>query len=327
MKRPGRVLEFGAAVVLVVVALVAVPATALAADPQVTSIKIEGPSRLTVGDRFDIVIQTEADAGTKVTLVPSALPLNLSLIGVPDVKASPAGGGRVTTTIRAHVAAFFVGDAQVPPLQLQVRDAGGSVRQVMTPPLSLSVASVLPPSGNVEPRPLKPQAEIARVGTSAWVYGAGGAAMALIVLAAVIRRIWLRRAARVVTVTAISAPEVLGPEDEARLALDRDAASSLAEREYPAFYAAVATTVRRYLTQRFGFPAFALTTVELQARMVARGIDRWQARLVAGLLEQCDAVVFAGYRPAPERADSDLTAAYEIIEISRPPVAAEVAAV
>jgi hypothetical protein len=39
---------------------------------------------------------------------------------------------------------------------------------------------------------------------------------------------------------------------------------------------------------------------------------------VGGLLEQCDAVVFAGYRPALERAELDLTAAFEVVEMSRP---------
>ena len=75
--------------------------------------------------------------------------------------------------------------------------------------------------------------------------------------------------------------------------------------------------MRSYLTDRFGFPAFALTTTELQERMVRQGLDRWQARLVGGLLNQCDAVVYASYRPARERADADLTAAYEIVEMSR----------
>ena len=64
--------------------------------------------------------------------------------------------------------------------------------------------------------------------------------------------------------------------------------------------------------------AFAMTTRELGDQILNRGVDRWQARLVSGLLSQCDAVVFAGYRPALERADTDLTAAYEIVEMSRP---------
>jgi hypothetical protein len=48
------------------------------------------------------------------------------------------------------------------------------------------------------------------------------------------------------------------------------------------------------------------------------GHDRWQVRVAGGLLTQCDAVVYARYRPAAERADADLTAAYEIVEMSRP---------
>jgi hypothetical protein len=52
--------------------------------------------------------------------------------------------------------------------------------------------------------------------------------------------------------------------------------------------------------------------------MLKRGLDRWQVRVASGLLEQCDSVVYARYRPAAERADADLTAAYEIVEMSRP---------
>jgi hypothetical protein len=47
-------------------------------------------------------------------------------------------------------------------------------------------------------------------------------------------------------------------------------------------------------------------------------LDRWQVRVAGGLLAQCDSVVYAHYRPAMERADADLTAAYEIVEMSRP---------
>ncbi|HEY7293499.1 MAG TPA: hypothetical protein VH916_00605, partial [Dehalococcoidia bacterium] len=120
--------------------------------------------------------------------------------------------------------------------------------------------------------------------------------------------------------------ENLGPEDAARRALDGVGARFASDVNFSEYYAGLSTIVREYLTRRFGFPAFALTTAELQGQMVFRGMDRWQARLVTGLLEQCDAVMFAHYEPAPERADADLTAAYEIVEMSRP-VAAEPEAV
>jgi hypothetical protein len=47
-------------------------------------------------------------------------------------------------------------------------------------------------------------------------------------------------------------------------------------------------------------------------------VERWQARLVGGLLERCDAAVYAGQRPDPASADHDLTVAFEIIELARP---------
>ena len=91
-------------------------------------------------------------------------------------------------------------------------------------------------------------------------------------------------------------------------------AGALLDSDPVAAYRALAFAVRRHLAEQYGFPARALTASELERRMEAEGLDRWQARLVAGLLENCDAVVYAGYRPAPERRRHDLTMAREIVE-------------
>jgi hypothetical protein len=143
-------------------------------------------------------------------------------------------------------------------------------------------------------------------------------------IAAIALLIWHERVMRR-RVVAVPEPvlEGLGPEDRARAVLDRAGTEFETSREYVAYYSEIAVTVRNYLTERFGFPAFALTTSELQEAMVRRGVDRWQARLAGGLLSQCDAVVYAHYRPALERADADLTAAYEIVEMTRPEVREE----
>lgn len=79
-------------------------------------------------------------------------------------------------------------------------------------------------------------------------------------------------------------------------------------------YRTLATGVRSVLAGRYGIPAAALTASELSQRMEAKGLDRWQARLVSGLLDECDAVVYAGYRPATERRLFDLNMAREIVE-------------
>ena len=88
--------------------------------------------------------------------------------------------------------------------------------------------------------------------------------------------------------------------------------------DYESYYGGLALTVRTYLAARFGFNAHALTTRELERRMVSHGVDRWQARLVGGLLERCDDAVYVRRYPEVASADHDLTVAYEIVELSRP---------
>jgi hypothetical protein len=290
-----------------------------AADPLVTNIKIQGPATVTVGDHFKLVITVEADAATQVSLAAGTLPQTISLIGLPRVASRDAGGGRAEITLTAEVAAFFVGDAAVGPIKLDVRGRDGGTSQISTPPLQITVASTVADAAAADPRPLKPQAEIAPVGARGWVFIGGAVLLVLLVTGLGLTVWWRRRRGHEVAAEPEPAAALLGPEDRARRELDETAATYLAGREFAPYYAVLATTIRRYLTERFEFPAFALTTVELQNQMVRRGLDRWQARLVGGLLEQCDAVVFAGYRPAPGRADTDLTAAYEIVEISRRP--------
>ncbi len=96
--------------------------------------------------------------------------------------------------------------------------------------------------------------------------------------------------------------------------IDLQDAASIIDTDPVRAYRALATVVRHLLSNRYGFPAFALTTAELQRRMEAEGVDRWQSRLVGGLLQECDAVVYSGYRPAQERRQADLNMAREIVE-------------
>lgn len=108
-------------------------------------------------------------------------------------------------------------------------------------------------------------------------------------------------------------------EDAARARLDTlAAANTLGAGDYDRYYGELAEVVRDYLEARFVFAATALTTPELERLMTGHGVERWQARLVGGLLERCDAAVYAGQRPEPASADHDLTVAFEIIELARP---------
>jgi hypothetical protein len=106
------------------------------------------------------------------------------------------------------------------------------------------------------------------------------------------------------------------PDATARAALDAIAASGLASSDPPEYYARISAVVRRYLSERFAFPAFAMTRRELERHMQRADMDRWVGRVTANLLEEADGAQFAGVVPAIERRDADLTAAYEIVAIT-----------
>lgn len=178
----------------------------------------------------------------------------------------------------------------------------------------LTIIPVRQPA-DLELRPLKPQLSIPGA-PPAWVTPVAiGAAVVLVLALAVLGVLWWR-ARR--TVDAPPAPS-MSAEAQARARLDALRHGRLENDEaFQAYYGTLAHTVREYLGERFAFNASALTASELEERMTSHGVDRWQARLVGGLLERCDRAVYAREYPDPASADHDLTVAYEIVELSRP---------
>jgi hypothetical protein len=299
----------------------------LAAAPVFESVEVVQPRSLTVGDHLQYVIKVEADRGSTLSVAPGGLPAYLTSTQMPrfESAAGVRGNGRIDLTMTLELAVFQTGDLQVPPIKVNVKDSAGATTTLETDPTRLFVDSVLPPSGDLTPRDLKPQAEI---GSAGFAYSRPAVALVLIgLLAAIAVFAWRKRHRHPLAVAEPVSEAFAGPEDRARAALDLAGAAFAGDRDFVAYYETLALTVRGYLTERFGFAAFALTTRELRDAMLLHGIDRWQARLVNGLLAQCDAVVFAHYRPALPRADADLTAAYEIVEMSRPKPAPEEVAV
>src|SRR5690606_11045925 len=140
----------------------------------------------------------------------------------------------------------------------------------------LTVVSVRAP-GDMDLRPLKPTLAVGGA-PPAWVRPAAVAvAVSLVVgaLAAVVV-LWRRRRAQ---------PEVEAEphssEERARERLDALRRRRLEDDEaFQSYYGTIAVSVRDYLGDRFRFNAAALSTSELERRMTAHGVDRWQARLV-----------------------------------------------
>lgn len=289
---------------------------ASAAGPVLTEFSVEA-GRFTVGDPIVIHVIVEADQGTTLSLIPGSLPRAFALVQPSRVTSKDKGAGRAEFDLAITVAIFVAGDVDLPPLAISYKDAAGAGGEILTPARLVRVESVLPDSGQITPRDLKPQAAVEAPSSAGLVVPALIALGVAVVSGALFLRWRRQRLARSRQPAPVPTP-VSVPEDRAREALDRAAVEFAGRGDQTAYYSAIGGTVRGYLTDRFGFPAFALTTSELHSQMVGRGVERWQARLVSGLLEECDAVVFAHYRPASGRTDADLTAAYEIVEIGRP---------
>lgn len=258
-----------------------------------------------IGQQMVLTLEVVTPRGATVDVDPAAPSWNgIDVIRVDSQKVRDNGDQSIHT-LTVVVAPFVTGEIAFAPSVLVTASAASTSR--LLPGVQLTVTPTLGPNDKLELSPLPaPQAIggaespvlkpglVAGFAAALLVIGTGG----FVALRAIARR---RRREPLPAPTPLPVPDLGGAE-------------ALMEADPVAAYRKLASSVRAVISERYGLAAYALTTGELQGRMEARGIDRWQARLVGGLLQECDAVVYAGYRPADERRQADLTMAREIVE-------------
>lgn len=265
---------------------------------------ITARASLDVGEQVAVRLEVITEAGQTVEMNPAAPSWNgVELVRVTSITSRPSGG-KTLHTLDIVVAPFAPGDLRFQPAVTIVDGSEATAR--LLPPLTLKVLSSLKPGEPLEISPLAAPvgidgAEFPLLKPAIALGGFLGIVLFTGVLFLLIRRL-ARRAPGPTPAPAAPPPPTL-------LAAERDIVTNPV-----AAYRTLGSVVRGVLGERYGFPAPSLTTHELKTRMEAAGVDRWQARLVEGLLEECDAVVYAGYRPATERREADLNMAREIVE-------------
>ena len=290
------------ALAVIVVACSALLPALAHADDSVSS----PPVSVAIGQQFPFLVSIETAAGAEVeinTESESWGSVEVVRIDALDTETLPSGLVRHTFTLT--LAAFAPGELAFSPEAFVIAQGIFTVRQMQ--PVSLVVQSPLPPGSPLELSPISSPGAVDGAESPLLLPGiaAGGFAALLFVafFLSLLVRWWQRRPREVPA--PLTFPEV-GPAlagIEGQLADDPVTA-----------YRVMATSVRASLADQYGFPARALTTHELQLRMEAEGVDRWQSRLVRGLLDECDQVIYAGYRPAMERRTADLDIARELLE-------------
>jgi hypothetical protein len=299
-----------AAITLALLFVASLHAAAIAQDdaPRITETSLT-PATATVGDRLTLRIGVDHPDGVTI----EGPRFGDDFGGLEIVEAPAPSRSDTHTTITFTLTSFETGAITLPPLEVRYRGPGGA-GSLMTGPRTVQVRSVLSP-GDDALRPLKPQLSLSDGAPPAVVPVLFGATFIVLTLFGY----WLiRRAIDARPAEPAPFEPALTPADRARQALDALVASGAAERDVRAHYARLAEIVRVYLSERFGFPGYAMTRREMERGMARAGIDRFAGRVTANLLEQCDAVQFAGFRPPPERIDADLTAAYEIVQMTEP---------
>lgn len=301
------------------------PRGALAQQPPAPILGVEitmNRPEASIGDRVLLTLRIRHRADVAVTASPLA-PLDVEF-GKQNVTTLALPDGVVQTTVTWTVQPFVLGPVGLRAFPVAwVTQDGQTGRFLVQPPRF--VVQPIRTADDVLLRPLKDPVAVPG-GPPAWLRPALYSLAAVASTALVVTLLWLlvrqiralldrRRRGSVMAPVSI----VLTAESTARESLDDLAGLRLTDANaFEQYYGTIAVVVRRYLSDRIGFNAHALTTDELERRMTANGVDRWQARLVGGLLERCDSAVYAHRFPDPASADHDLTVAYEIVELSRP---------
>jgi len=302
-----RMLAVAALVALAVIAAAPAGPAARAQPAPAPEVTVQ-PASARIGDHLRLAVRIVLPPGRQPELAPGTAGWG----AVELVRLEPPRQLRTTSAgtewlLEAVVAPFALGDLPFSPTIAVA--AGAELSTLEPPPVTIAVLPTLLPDAPLELTPLPPPAAIAGAESPllrpALAAAAVAAAAVVLLGAAMLIRRLARRPAR---------PVPVPPPPPAEPALPGLLlAESAIDTDPVAAYRALAATVRAELARRFAIPATALTAAELRARLEATGADRWVARLAGGLLEECDAVVYAGYRPAPERRRADLAMAYELI--------------
>ncbi len=289
------------AIVCALVLALAVPTLAAAQDPEVTlSRPFAG-----IGEPVVLTIVLDTPAGAVVEVDPAADTWGeMRVIRVLSQTAVAFDAG-LHHRIEVLVAPFAPGVVSFRPSVTVTTDAGST--PIELPGLAIEVPSTLLPGEPLTLSALPPPVRIAGAQSPLlWPAVALVALVALLVatVALVLGRRWWRNRLR--------APEE--PLEPPPAPVDVLAtAASLLEGDAAGAYRAISAAVRNILGERYEFPAQSLTTAELETRMAAAGVDGWEERMARELLRECDAVVYAGYRPVVERRIADLRIAREIV--------------
>jgi hypothetical protein len=275
-------------------------------------------SQAHVGDRLTLTVSAVAKAGVAVTL-PAKLDLGKLEVLDRSVDLRDLGDGRRAHRFVLAVAAYEIGELEVPPIELSYITPSGEVHTASTQPVSLTVKSL------VADEETKPEVQPIRPPRSAWVedtrvvravrIAIAGLAGALVLTVAFLWARRLLRRRRVEPGEVLPAGPVRPPEEVAMEKLRAlRAAGNFGADGYRPFCFALAEIVRAYLGARYRFESLELTTTELLVELQHKAPHLCEpGGEVVRFLQETDLVKFAKAGSTDAAALAMLDAAQAIV--------------
>jgi BatD DUF11 like domain len=272
-------------------------------------------TRATVGDRITLTVTVDHPAGSRVTWPDS---LDLKPFDVLEAHTSPdeRRGDTLSTTARITVAAFQLGDLEIPSLKVTVHGPDDAVDTLATDAFGIRVVSVGADKGG-DIRDIRGPMSIPLSVLRIALWG-------LAVVAVALAGWWInrRRLGRRRTPVPVAAPAAPArpPHEVALEALARLEASPLLERgQVKEYHVEASDILRTYVRGRFGVDAPEMTTDEALEGLRRAGVERRLRDELRRFLDPCDLVKFAKVRPTPEASRATLSLGRLVVESTVPP--------
>lgn len=288
------------------------------------------PTEAGLGDPLQMRIVVRVPAGAEVERAPIGPTLGPFEVLSGNWAAGPEADGAGARWIwSGTVAAYTLGEHELPPIEFNVTSAAPPAR-VASEPVRVTIRGVLPPaapSEGADPSSGAPPPELADLKPPATIppdWGPLRAALAALAgcLVAAGLAFWLHRryAGRFAAVPVTEDPfRRMPPHEWAYEELRRLLERRVAEGEDAAgFYAEISRIVKQYLSGRFRVDLLEKTTEEVPEALRQAGVPREAAQEIRSLLEEADRVKFARESPDATARRRGVDEAYRIVDRTKP---------
>ncbi len=284
-------------------------------DPIKFDVKVK-PDTATIGDDIEVTISVTYPDSLELTKPSTRESDDIVVKGEPEIKSKDSRGMK-TDIYKYRVAAFTIGEVELPYFEFYYYDKEGNQNSRIAPIETVQIVSVLPEKAQQDTlqQPLDHRDIVPPKGLPLiwWPYAVS--AGVLILLAAAYWYFFKYR----VKQTEIPETPPEPPFDVAiRRLNDLDSRDLPGKGKFKQFYIELTEIIRQYIDGRFEIPAAESTTFELKKILKHPEITREQTRVILDMLARADMIKFAKHEPNTDDLPKDFSMVKDFVVETKP---------